>query len=169
MTARRTAARTSSRLTHVATDGSVRMVDVGAKPHTRRRAVAEARVKMSSAAFAALRAGAITKGDALTIAQIAGIAAAKKTSELIPLCHQVPLTHVAVELTLHGRGEVRIRCEAACAGTTGVEMEALTGAAVAALTVYDMCKAMDRHMTIASVRLLEKSGGRSGVFKRGQR
>jgi cyclic pyranopterin monophosphate synthase len=145
------------------------MVDVGAKPRTHRRAVAEARVKMSSAAFAALRAGTIAKGDALTTAQIAGIAAAKKTSELIPLCHPVPLTHVAVTFALHGRGEVRIRCETACVGTTGVEMEALTGAAVAALTIYDMCKALDRRMTIGSVRLLEKSGGRSGVFKRGQR
>jgi cyclic pyranopterin phosphate synthase len=113
MTARRPAARTSSRLTHIAPDGSVRMVDVGAKPATRRRAVAEARLKLSPAAFAALRAGTIAKGDALTTAQIAGIAAAKKTSELIPLCHPVPLTHVAVMLTLHGRGEVRIRCETA--------------------------------------------------------
>jgi cyclic pyranopterin phosphate synthase len=169
MTARRPAARTSSRLTHVAPDGSVRMVDVGAKPATRRRAVAEARLKLSPAAFAALRAGTIAKGDALTTAQIAGIAAAKKTSELIPLCHPVPLTHVAVMLTLHGRGEVRIRCETACVGATGVEMEALTGAAVAALTVYDMCKALDRRITIASVQLLEKSGGRSGTFKRGRR
>ena len=145
------------------------MVDVGAKPHTARRAVAEARVKMSSAAFSALRAGTIAKGDVLTTAQIAGIAAAKKTSDLIPLCHPLPLTHVAVALALHGRGEVRVRCETACVGTTGVEMEALTGAAVAALTVYDMCKAMDRRMTIADVMLLEKSGGRSGSFKRSRR
>lgn len=145
------------------------MVDVGAKPRTERRAVAEARVKMSSAAFAALRAGTIAKGDALTTAQIAGIAAAKKTSELIPLCHPVPLTHVAVTLTLPARGDVHIRCETACVGTTGVEMEALTGAAVAALTIYDMCKALDRRMTITSVALLEKSGGRSGTFKRDRR
>jgi cyclic pyranopterin phosphate synthase len=168
MTARRFAARTSTRLTHVAPDGSVRMVDVGAKPRTQRRAVAEARVKMSSVAFAALRAGTVAKGDVLTTAQIAGIAAAKKTSDLIPLCHPVALSHVAVTLVLHGRGEVRIRCETACVGATGVEMEALTGAAVAALTVYDMCKALDRRMTIASLALLEKSGGRSGDFKRGR-
>jgi cyclic pyranopterin phosphate synthase len=166
MTARPKATRTSRRLTHVAPDGSVRMVDVGAKPVTRRRAVAQAIVKMSPAALAALRRGTVSKGDALTTAQIAGIAAAKRTSELIPLCHPLALTHVAVALTPRGRGEVLVHCETACTGTTGVEMEALTGATVAALTLYDMCKALDRSMTIANVQLLEKSGGRSGTFKR---
>lgn len=145
------------------------MVDVGAKPHTQRRAVAEARVKMSSAAFSALRAGTIAKGDALTTAQIAGIAAAKRTSELIPLCHPLYLTHVAVTLSLHAPAKVRVVCEVACTGATGVEMEALTGAAVAALTVYDMCKALDKGITVERLALLEKRGGKSGVYKRARR
>lgn len=142
------------------------MVDVGAKPHTQRSAQAEALVRMSPAAFRALRTGAVAKGDALTTAQIAGIAAAKRTSELIPLCHPLSLTHVAVTLTLESPGTVRIVCDVACTGATGVEMEALTGASVAALTVYDMCKAMDKRMTVERVALLEKRGGKSGVFKR---
>jgi cyclic pyranopterin phosphate synthase len=167
MTARR-AARPVPRLTHVAPDGSVRMVDVGDKRVTARRAVAEASVRMSPQALRALRAGSIAKGDVLTTAQIAGIAAAKRTSELIPLCHPLALTHVALTFELRAPRKVRIRCEAACTGATGVEMEALTGAAVAALTIYDMCKAVDRAMSIDALRLLEKSGGRSGAFKRGR-
>src|SRR5215467_2782485 len=111
MTARSKTTRIRPRLTHVAPDGSVRMVDVGAKPVTQRRAVAQAIVKMSPAALAALRRGTVSKGDALTTAQIAGIAAAKRTSELIPLCHPLALTHVAVTLTPRSRGEVRIQCE----------------------------------------------------------
>ncbi len=166
MTARTDSRRKTPRLTHVAPNGSVRMVDVGAKPITQRRARAEALMSMSPAAFAALRRGAVAKGDVLTTAQLAGIGAAKRTAELIPLCHALALSHVAVVLTLRAPGTVRIECEAACAGTTGVEMEAMTGAAVAALTVYDMCKALDKGITIESVRLLEKSGGKSGAFKR---
>ena len=165
MTARRVA-RPVQRLTHVAPDGSVRMVDVGDKRPTARRAVAEASVHMSPQALRALRAGSIAKGDVLTTAQIAGIAAAKRTSELIPLCHPLALTHVALTFELRAPRTVHIRCEAACTGATGVEMEALTGAAVAALTIYDMCKAVDKAMSIDALRLLEKSGGRSGVFKR---
>jgi cyclic pyranopterin monophosphate synthase len=164
MTARTT--RRPAGLTHVAPDGSVRMVDVGEKPATARRAVAQASVRMSSRALAALRAGPVAKGDALTTAQIAGIAAAKKTSELIPLCHPLGLTHVAVMFELQPPTVVRIRCEVACTGATGVEMEALTGAAIAALTIYDMCKALDKKMSIEGLELLEKSGGRSGTFRR---
>jgi cyclic pyranopterin phosphate synthase len=156
----------ASRLTHVSADGSVRMVDIGAKGSTQRRALAEAIVRMKPATMRALRSRAVAKGDALTTAQIAGIAAAKRTSDLIPLCHPIALTHVGVTFTLRAPGSVIVRCETACTGATGVEMEALTGAAVAALTLYDMCKAIDRGMSVTSLRLLEKSGGRSGTFKR---
>ena len=154
------------RLSHVRPDGSVRMVDVGAKPATARTAVAEAVVRMTPGAMRALRRGTSKKGDALTTAQIAGIAAAKKTADLIPLCHPLALTHVDVACTMNRDDSVSVRCTATCNGPTGVEMEALTGAAVAALTLYDMCKAMDRSITIENVRLLEKSGGRSGRYKR---
>ena len=156
----------ASRLTHVSDDGSVRMVDIGAKGPTQRRALAEAIVRMKPATMRALRSRAVAKGDALTTAQIAGIAAAKRTSDLIPLCHPIALTHVGVTFTLRPPGSVIVQCETACTGATGVEMEALTGAAVAALTLYDMCKAIDRGMSVTSLRLLEKSGGRSGTFKR---
>jgi cyclic pyranopterin monophosphate synthase len=166
MTAHRARLRSRPQLTHIAPDGAVRMVDVGVKPPTQRRAVAEATVRLSATALRALKAGTIAKGDALTTAQIAGIAAAKRTSELIPLCHPIALTHIAVTLAIEPPRVVRIRCETACLGATGVEMEALTGAAVAALTLYDMCKAIDRSATIERVQLLEKRGGKSGVFKR---
>jgi cyclic pyranopterin phosphate synthase len=145
------------------------MVDVGEKPPTQRRAVAEAFVRMSPRALRALRTGSVKKGDVLATAQIAGIAAAKKTSELIPLCHPLALTHVALTFAMRPPNRVHVRCETACVGATGVEMEALTGAAVAALTIYDMCKALDREMTIEGLQLLEKSGGRSGTFKRKRR
>ena len=168
MTARRST-RPPPRLTHVAADGSVRMVDVGAKPATERRALAEAVVRLSRAAFNALRTSKIAKGDALVTAQLAGISAAKRTSDLIPLAHPLPLSHIAVTLKLEVPNTVRITCQAACVGATGVEMEALTGAAVAALTLYDMCKAADKRMTIETIRLLEKSGGRSGTFQRSRR
>ncbi len=168
MTARRVRP-LAAKLSHVAPDGSVRMVDVGAKPLTQRRAVAEATVRMSASALRALRAGSIAKGDALTTAQIAGISAAKRTSDLIPLCHPIALSHVAVTFELRAPSSMRIRCETASTGPTGVEMEALAGAAVAALTIYDMCKAADRAMSINGLRLLEKSGGRSGTFVRGRR
>ncbi|MBV8081921.1 MAG: cyclic pyranopterin monophosphate synthase MoaC [Candidatus Eremiobacteraeota bacterium] len=158
-----------AKLTHVSSDGSVRMVDVGAKAPTQRRAVAEAFVRMSPRALRALRAGAVKKGDVLTTAQIAGIAAAKRTSDLIPLCHPLALTHVTLAFDVRPPSRVQVRCETACVGSTGVEMEALTGAAVAALTIYDMCKALDRGMAIEGLRLLEKSGGRSGVFRRKRR
>jgi cyclic pyranopterin monophosphate synthase len=142
-----------SEFSHVDEAGAVRMVDVGAKPHQRRRAVARAVVRMAPQTAARLRE--LPKGDALTTAQLAGIMAAKRTSELIPLCHPLPLTHVDVELEV-GDGQVEITASAETTAQTGVEMEALTAASVAALTVYDMAKAVDKQMTFA-VELVEKT------------
>ncbi len=152
-------------LTHVKSDRSVTMVDVGPKDLTRRTAVAEAIVHLGRAAMRALKAGALKKGDALATAQIAGILAAKRTSELIPLCHPIALTHVDVGFELRGDAVV-VTASASCVGQTGVEMEALTAAAVSALTIYDMCKALDRGIVIESVRLREKTGGKSGDYRR---
>ncbi len=156
-----------SALTHVDTAGAARMVDVSGKGATRRRAVAEAIVAVGAQAASAIRANSVAKGPVFETARIAGIQAAKQTAHLIPLCHPLPLEHVAVDLHLSGE-EVHIRAEAALAGKTGVEMEALTAAAVAALTVYDMCKALSKAIEIRSLRLLEKSGGKSGHWKRQQ-
>jgi cyclic pyranopterin phosphate synthase len=142
-----------SELSHVDETGAVRMVDVGGKPQQRRRAVARARVKLQPATIA--RLGDLPKGDALTTAQLAGIMAAKRTSELIPLCHPLPLTHAAVELTVVDGG-VEIVASAETTAQTGVEMEALTAASVAALTLYDMVKAIDKQVTF-SVELVEKT------------
>lgn len=142
------------------------MVDVGTKTPTVRTATAEAVVSMSAAAYRALRAGLLKKGDAVAAARIAGIQGAKRTAELIPLCHPLSLTSIDVEISIRPRNEVRVVCSAACVGPTGVEMEAMTGASVAALALYDMCKAVDRSATIETVRLLEKSGGKSGTFSR---
>jgi len=154
-----------SELTHLNQAGEMHMVDVGDKSATKRVAVAEARVKLSAAARRAL--GSAKKGDVLAAARLAGIQAAKRTSELIPLCHAVPLSHVAVEL--HGKSwGVQITTRAETVAVTGVEMEALTAASVAALTLYDMLKAVDRGIAIESVCLLEKSGGRSGTWRRGK-
>ncbi len=141
-------------LSHVGPDGDVRMVDVGGKPPLRRRAVARARVLMAPATVA--RLGALPKGDALTTAQLAGIMAAKRTSDLIPLCHPLPLTAIDVRLTVVPEG-VAIEATVETTAPTGVEMEALTAAAVAALTVYDMAKAIDKKMSIADVTLVEKT------------
>ena len=141
-------------LSHVDETGNVRMVDVGAKPAVRRRAVARALVRMAPATLA--RLGDLPKGDALTTAQLAGIMAAKRTAELIPLCHPLPLTHASVELALVEDG-VEIVASAETTAQTGVEMEALTAATVAALTVYDMAKAIDKNMRIAEVVLVEKT------------
>jgi cyclic pyranopterin phosphate synthase len=143
-----------SELSHVAESGEVRMVDVGAKPVSQRRAVASARVRMAPDTARLLRE--LPKGDALVTAQLAGIMAAKRTAELIPLCHPLPLTHVGVTLDVTDEG-VEIVASAETAAQTGVEMEALTAAAVAALTVYDMAKAVDKEMVIDDVRLLEKT------------
>ena len=141
-------------LSHVSEGGDVRMVDVGAKPVSRRRAVARAEVRM--AAETARRLRELPKGDALATAQLAGIMAAKRTSELIPLCHPLPLSHVEVTLEV-GDESVEIVASAETTAQTGVEMEALTAATVAALTVYDMAKAIDKNMVVAEVRLLEKT------------
>lgn len=152
-------------LTHLDADGAARMVDVSAKAVTAREAVASGRIDMIADAAAAIAQGLVKKGDVLAVARVAGIMAAKRTSELIPLCHPLPLTRVAIDLVVDDRG-VTATATAATEGKTGVEMEALTAVAVAALTVYDMCKALDRSMEITSLCLLEKTGGRSGAFRR---
>lgn len=155
------------RLTHVDRHGRPRMVDVSTKPPTPRRAVAEALVGVSQETLSLVIDGAGPKGDVLLVAELAGVQAAKRTSDLIPLCHPIALTDVSVEITPDRvAGVLRIRATTATVGPTGVEMEALTAASVAALTVYDMVKAVDRGAEIASVRLLEKSGGRSGDWRR---
>jgi cyclic pyranopterin monophosphate synthase len=141
------------------------MVDVGDKPVTTREALARGEITMSPTALGLIRRGALAKGDPLQAARLAGIMAAKKTSELIPLCHPLPLTHVSVELTDIRRG-FRIEARVRTASQTGVEMEALTAVAVAALTIYDMAKAVDKEMVIADIYLLEKKGGRSGHYRR---
>jgi cyclic pyranopterin phosphate synthase len=154
-------------LTHLDAAGNARMVDVGAKPATERRARARAIVKVSPETAALVAAGDAPKGDVLGVARIAGIQAAKRTSELIPLCHPLALSYVGVDGTIDvDRGEVELIAEARTTGPTGVEMEALTAASVAALTVYDMVKGVQRGAEIASVALLEKSGGRSGEWRR---
>ena len=157
-----------SELTHLDGEGRVAMVDTTAKAQTARRAVASARVLMSAETVAALRAGQTPKGDPLEAARIAGIMAAKRTADLIPLCHPLPLTHADVRAELRDDG-VYLEAEAATTAQTGVEMEALTAAAVAALTVYDMCKAIEKGIEITDVRLEEKTGGKSGTWRRGSR
>lgn len=151
-----------SKLTHLDSKGDARMVDIGSKPATRRRAVAEGFVRMKPATRRELERGA--KGDALAVARIAGIQAAKKTAELVPLCHPVALSHVSLELKPQ-RGGVKIRAVAETVGATGVEMEALCAVSVAGLTLYDMLKAVERGIVIEQVRMVEKSGGRSGRWR----
>ena len=154
------------RLSHIDTRGRVRMVDVGAKPITEREAIARGSIRMSREALQLVRSGKVRKGDPLQAARLAGIMAAKHTAALIPLCHPLPLTSVHVDLTPTARGydiESRVRTTA----QTGVEMEALTAVAVAALTVYDMVKAVDKGMVIGDIRLEYKAGGRSGTYRRG--
>jgi len=154
--------------THLSDDGAPRMVDVGSKPVTARRAVAEAIVRMRPEVLATLVDAGGPKGDAFVTARLAGIGAAKRTAELIPLCHPLPLDRVDVELTANrDAGTVTIRAEVAATARTGVEMEALTAASVAALTLYDMAKSLQRDIVVESVRLVEKSGGRSGDFVAG--
>jgi cyclic pyranopterin phosphate synthase len=151
-------------LSHVDARGRVRMVDVGGKPETAREAVAEALVTINAAARRAIERGTVRKGDPLQTARVAGIMAAKRTADLIPLCHPLPLSHVEVELTRRPRG-YRIVARASTVGRTGVEMEALVAASAAALTLYDMLKAVDRAIVIGPVRLLEKRGGSSGAYR----
>ena len=154
------------KLSHVGPDGSARMVDVGSKPATHRVAVAEATLRMKPATAEAVRAGKAPKGAVLETARIAGVQAAKMTWALIPMCHPLALTKVGLEFSWTGRGTLRLETRVEAVDRTGVEMEALTAAAVGALTVYDMCKAIDRAMEIGTIRLLEKSGGKSGPFMR---
>nr|WP_275957503.1 cyclic pyranopterin monophosphate synthase MoaC [Pseudomonas syringae] len=151
-------------LTHLDSLGRANMVDVTDKAVTSREAVAEALVRMLPATLQMIVSGGHPKGDVFAVARIAGIQAAKKTSDLIPLCHPLMLTSVKVHLAAEGDDAVRITASCKLAGQTGVEMEALTAASIAALTIYDMCKAVDRGMVIESVRLLEKLGGKSGHF-----
>jgi cyclic pyranopterin phosphate synthase len=153
-------------LSHIGPDGAARMVDVGDKPVTKRHAAAEAYVRISPELEARIRENALAKGNLLEVARLAGIMAAKRTQELIPLCHSLPLDYVHVQATLAPEGgRVHIRAEAGTHSRTGVEMEALTAVTVAALTVIDMGKAVDRAMVIEGVRVIEKSGGRSGDYR----
>ena len=154
-----------AKLSHIDRQGKARMVDIGAKPVTRREAVASSFIKLGPGTLRLVRANRIAKGDVLNTARLAGIQAAKRAHELIPLAHPIPLENVAVELDILKTG-IRVRCRVAAEAKTGAEMEALTGAAVAALTIYDMVKAVERGAEIASLRLDFKSGGKSGVFRR---
>ncbi|MEJ8675289.1 cyclic pyranopterin monophosphate synthase MoaC [Chromobacterium amazonense] len=155
-----------TRLTHFDAAGQAHMVDVGGKAATARRAVAEGMIRMLPSTFALVKSGGHKKGDVLGIARVAAIMAAKKTWDLIPLCHPIALTRLAVEFELlDGESAVRIEVTAECNGQTGVEMEALTAVNVGLLTIYDMCKAVDRGMEISGIRLLEKDGGKSGSWR----
>jgi len=157
-----------SRLTHLDDNGAARMVDVGGKPATPRRAVASGIIIMSADAMAAIRAGNAPKGDVLGTARIAGIMAAKRTGDLIPLCHPLGLEAVNVDFSYEdakGASAIRVTATASLTGRTGVEMEAMTAASIALLTIYDMAKAIDKGMVISQVRLIEKTGGKSGDWK----
>lgn len=151
-------------LTHLNAKGEAHIVDIGDKAVTRRRAVAQARIVAKAETVTAIMGGGLKKGDALAVARVAGIMAAKKTSDLIPLCHPIPLTKVSVEIEADGAEAILIHATAETTGQTGVEMEALVAATTAALTLYDMAKAIDRAMVITDICLLEKSGGKSGDF-----
>ena len=151
-----------SDFTHFNEEGRAKMVDVGEKPESHRTAVAAARVLVNENTFALIKSGGMKKGDVLTVAQIAGIMGAKKTPDIIPMCHPVMINGIDMKLSLNDAlCAVEIEATVSCGGKTGVEMEALTGASVAALTVYDMCKAIDRKMEIKEIKLLEKTGGKS--------
>jgi cyclic pyranopterin phosphate synthase len=158
--------RGNSALTHIDARGEARMVDVSAKPATERTAVAEGRVVMSKPTLELIVSGNAKKGDVLGTARLAGIMAAKRTSDLIPLCHPLALASVVVDLAcVPEKSAVEITATCRLKGPTGVEMEALTAASVAALTIYDMCKSIDRAMTVTDIRLLKKSGGKSGDYE----
>jgi cyclic pyranopterin phosphate synthase len=154
----------ASGLTHIDGQGSARMVDVGAKPATPRLAVASGRIRMSAAALAAVRAGDAPKGDVLGTARIAGIMAAKRTGELVPMCHPLMLDAVSVDFAWEA-GAIRVTASASLTGRTGVEMEAIVAATMALVTIYDMAKALDKAMVIDEVRLIEKRGGKSGHWR----
>lgn len=151
----------SDKLSHIDAEGAARMVDVSAKSETKRTAIAEGRILIAAPALAAIRAGSVKKGDVLAVARVAGIMAAKKTADLIPLCHPLPISGVTLDLDLEADG-IRATAAVTTTYTTGIEMEALTAVSVALLTIYDMAKAMDRAMRIEGIRLLSKTGGRSG-------
>jgi len=156
-----------SKLTHIKDSGEAHMVDVGGKPATPREAVADGRIRMQPATLKLIADGGHQKGDVLAVARIAGIMAAKKTAELIPLCHPIALTRVEVELTIdEAQSSVYARAIAATVGPTGVEMEALAAVQTALLTIYDMCKAVDRGMTMTEIGLVSKTGGKSGTWLR---
>jgi len=153
----------ASKLSHIDESGRARMVDVSAKPDTERMAIAKGEVLMRPETLALIQSGTLKKGDLLTVAQLAGVMAAKRTAELIPLCHPLPLSHISVELELDpALPGVQIKATTRSTGKTGVEMEALTAVSVAALTVYDMAKAVEKTMRIQNIRLVEKHGGQSG-------
>jgi cyclic pyranopterin monophosphate synthase len=153
-----------SKLTHLDDAGAAHMVDVGAKATTSREAIAEGRISMTADALSAIRDGTAKKGDVLAVARVAGIMAAKKTSDLIPLCHPIALSSATVDFDFEDKG-IRVTATARTSGQTGVEMEALTAASVALLTLYDMAKALDKGMILSGIRLLAKSGGRSGDWR----
>jgi cyclic pyranopterin phosphate synthase len=161
---------TKSKLSHLNRKGEARMVDVSDKDVTERTAIAEGFVSMTRETLDLITAGKAEKGDVLAAARIAGIMGAKRTAELIPLCHPLPLTKVSVELSpSHQPFGIRVEASAKVAAQTGVEMEALTAVTIACLTIYDMCKAVDRSMTLSDIRLIEKTGGRSGTYRAGAR
>jgi cyclic pyranopterin phosphate synthase len=160
--------RAAKALSHLDDRGRARMVDVGEKPVTERVAVARGVVRMRPATLKRITGGAIAKGEVLAVARVAGIQAAKRTSEWIPLCHPLALSSVRVDFTPRGRDRIEVEAEVRVSARTGVEMEALTAVSAAALTIYDMCKAVDRAMTIGEVCLVEKRGGRSGVYRRAE-
>ncbi len=159
--------RKKKRLTHVDASGAPRMVDVSRKKVTRRVAVARGEVRMKPETLKAITGGQVEKGDVLNVARIAGIQAAKQTASLVPLCHTLPLDKVEMDISPAGDDTIEIRAEVSAEARTGVEMEALCAVSVAALTIYDMCKALDRGMVIGDIHLLKKSGGRSGDFEFG--
>ena len=167
MTHKKRSARGSNRkrLTHFDMKGRARMVDVGGKPLSRREAIASGTIAMNARAYRAVESGTVAKGDVGALSRVAGIAAAKRTADLIPLCHSVPLVHVTVDVRLDSRARsVTVQARARTRWSTGVEMEALVAVVAALLTVYDTAKALDRGMVIGPIRLLHKSGGRSGVY-----
>ena len=154
-------------LTHLDAQGRARMVDVSAKPLTRRQARAQARVRMRRDVLDKLQAGELRKGDALLVARLAGIQAAKQTPHLVPLCHSLHLDQIEVDAVVDQEGCcVRLQSHVVCTGATGVEMEAIVAVSIAAVTIYDMCKALDRSIVIEGIELLEKSGGRSGTYRK---
>jgi len=156
-----------SRLTHIDTDGHVRMVDVTEKNSSARQALAKGRIAMNPETFTLIREGGIAKGNVLETARIAGVMATKKTADLIPMCHPLAISHVQIDFfPIPESSSIDIECSVRLVGQTGVEMEALTAVSIAALTIYDMCKATDREMVISEIRLMEKSGGKSGTYRR---